>query len=358
MNGKYKALWLDKQDNLVVLDQRVLPFVEESITITNSDECVEAIKNMTVRGAGVIGNTAAFGIFLAARECQGDLAELENKAKLIRQSRPTAVNLMWAVDRMMQVARNSNDMLNDLKLEAIKISDEDCHTSKNIANFGADIFEEIMRKENKTTINILTHCNAGWLAIVDDGTALAPIYEAKRRGIDIHVWVDETRPRNQGANLTAWELGQAGVNHTVIADNTGGHLMQHGMVDICITGADRVSRGGDAANKIGTYLKALAAYDNNIPFYIALPSSTFDFEVIDGVKEIPIEIRGEEEVKFIRGLDKEGKYSELQIIPTDSKALNYGFDVTPSRLITGLISERGVCEANQQAIETMFKDLL
>jgi methylthioribose-1-phosphate isomerase len=358
MNGKYKALWLDEQDNLVVLDQRVLPFVEETVTITNTDECVEAIQNMTVRGAGVIGNTAAFGIFLAARECHQNLSKLEEKAKLIRESRPTAVNLMWAVDRMMQIARTSDDILNNLKLEAIKICDEDCQTSKKIANAGADIFEEIMRVENKTSINVLTHCNAGWLAIVDDGTALAPIYEAKRRGIDIHVWVDETRPRNQGANLTAWELEKAGVNHTVIADNTGGHLMQHGMVDICITGADRVSRGGDAANKIGTYLKALAADDNHIPFYIALPSSTFDFEIIDGVKEIPIEIRGEDEVKFIRGIDKHGEYSELQIVPTVSKALNYGFDVTPARLITGLISERGVCEANQKAIETMFEDLL
>ncbi len=337
MNGTYKALWLDKEDNLVVIDQRVLPFIEENITITNTEQCVEAIKNMTVRGAGVIGNTAAFGIFLAARESQENLAELENRAKLIRKSRPTAVNLMWAVDRMMNIARTSQNMLHDLKLEAIKICDEDCQTSKNIANYGADIFEELLKEQNKTSINILTHCNAGWLAIVDDGTALAPIYEAKRRGIDIHVWVDETRPRNQGANLTAWELEKAGVNHTVIADNTGGHLMQHGMVDICITGADRISRGGDAANKIGTYLKALAAKDNNIPFYIALPSSTFDFEIIDGLKEIPIEIRGEEEVKFIRGLDESGKYSKLQIVPTDSKALNYGFDVTPSRLITGLM---------------------
>ncbi|HIP02996.1 MAG TPA: S-methyl-5-thioribose-1-phosphate isomerase [Campylobacterales bacterium] len=358
MNGKYKALWLDEKDNLVVLDQRVLPFVESTVTITNTVECVEAIKNMTVRGAGVIGNTAAFGIFLAARECHGDLSKLESKAKLIRESRPTAVNLMWAVDRMMEIAKKSDDMLNDLKLEAIKICDEDCQTSKKIANFGADIFEEIMKEQNKTSINVLTHCNAGWLAIVDDGTALAPIYEAKRRGIDIHVWVDETRPRNQGANLTAWELEKDGINHTVIADNTGGHLMQHGMVDVCITGADRVSRGGDAANKIGTYLKALAAKDNNIPFYIALPSSTFDFEIIDGLKEIPIEIRGEDEVKFIRGLDKHGEYSELQIVPTASKALNYGFDVTPSRLITGLISERGVCKADQKEIETVFEDLL
>ena len=358
MNAKYKALWLDKDDNLVVLDQRVLPFVEDTVTITNTKETVEAIKNMTVRGAGVIGNTAAFGIYLAACECEADIKELTKKAKLIRESRPTAVNLMWAVDRMMRVAKNSTNMIEELKQEAIKICDEDCMHTKKIAEFGADIFEDILKEKNKTTINVLTHCNAGWLAIVDDGTALAPIYEAKRRGIDIHVWVDETRPRNQGANLTAWELDKAGVNHTVIADNTGGHLMQHGLVDVCITGADRVTRGGDVANKIGTYLKALAAYDNNIPFYIALPSSTFDFSIVNGVKEIPIEIRGEDEVKFIRGVDERGEYKEIQIVPTASKALNYGFDVTPSRLISGLISERGVCKADQKDIENLYKDLI
>jgi methylthioribose-1-phosphate isomerase len=354
MNGVYKALWLDNDDNLVVLDQRVLPFVEESVTITNTAQCVEAIKNMTVRGAGVIGNTAAFGMYLANRECNGDKKEFKKNAKLIRDSRPTAVNLMWAVDRMMKAFEEGKD----LKTEAIKICDQEAVGSKKIAEFGADIFEQIMKENGKTSINVLTHCNAGWLAIVDDGTALAPIYEAKRRGIDIHVWVDETRPRNQGANLTAWELEKAGVSHTVIADNTGGHLMQVGDVDVCITGADRVTRGGDAANKIGTYLKALAAYDNDIPFYIALPSSTFDFEIVDGLKEIPIEIRGEDEVKFIRGVDEWQNYKEIQIVPTTSKALNYGFDVTPARLITGLISERGICDADIKEIQTMYKDLI
>jgi methylthioribose-1-phosphate isomerase len=358
MNGKYKALWLDSDDNLVVLDQRVLPFVETTVTITDTKQTVEAIKNMTVRGAGVIGNTAAFGVYLAARESGGELRKLEKLAKLIRESRPTAVNLMWAVDRMMRVAKESSNLLEDLKAEAIKICDEDCEHTKKIASFGADIFEDIIKRKNKTSINVLTHCNAGWLAIVDDGTALAPIYELKRRGVDIHVWVDETRPRNQGANLTAWELEKAGVNHTVIADNTGGHLMQHDLVDVCITGADRVSRGGDVANKIGTYLKALAANDNNIPFYVALPSSTFDFTIIDGLKEIPIEIRGEDEVKFIRGVVEWQNYKEIQIVPTTSNALNYGFDVTPSRLITGLISERGVCKADQTEIEKMYKDLI
>ena len=358
MNGKYKALWLDDNDNLVVIDQRVLPFDQSNVIITNTLECIEAIKNMTVRGAGVIGNTAAFGVFLAARESDGNLELLEKSAKLIRESRPTAVNLMWAVDRMMNIARYSNNIISDLKAEAIKICDEDCQSSRKIANIGADIFEEIMKSKNKNSINILTHCNAGWLAIVDDGTALAPIYELKRRGINVHVWVDETRPRNQGANLTAWELSKAKIKHTVIADNTGGHLMQHEMVDVCITGADRVSRGGDVANKIGTYLKALAANDNNIPFYVALPSSTFDFEIVDGIKEIPIEIRDEAEVKFIRGVDEWQNYKEIQIVPTTSQAINYGFDVTPARLITGLISERGLCKADQREIEEMYRDIL
>ena len=360
MNGKYKALWLDENDNLVVLDQRVLPFVEQTVTITNTQECVDAISDMTVRGAGVIGNTAAFGVFLAARECKGDLACLKEKAKMIRTSRPTAVNLMWAVDRMMQTATQShpNDLLNNLKKEAIAICDEEAEATRRIGSYGADIFETILQNRQKKRIDVLTHCNAGWLAIVDDGSALAPIYEAHRRGIEVHVWVDETRPRNQGANLTAYELAKSGIAHTVIADNTGGHLMQHGMVDICITGADRVARNGDTANKIGTYLKALAAQDNDIPFYIALPVSTFDFSIVDGIKEIPIEMRGEEEVKFIRGIDAKGNYTSIQIVPEHSPARNYGFDVTPARLITGLITPRGVCQAKQSAIESMFEDLL
>ena len=362
MKGTYKALWLNGQGDLVVRDQRVLPFVETDVTISDTRSCIEAIKNMTVRGAGVIGDTAAFGVYLAARESEGNLDVLEQKAAAIRESRPTAVNLMWAVDRMMEVARRTPpaEWIERLKTEAITICDEECITSRKIGEYGADIFAKIkiMKEKGTDTLNILTHCNAGWLAIVDDGSALAPIYEAQRRGLDIHVWVDETRPRNQGANLTAWELAQAGIRHTVIADNTGGHLMQHGMVDVCITGADRVSRGGDAANKIGTYLKALAAHDNHIPFYIALPASTFDFSIANGLEEIPIEIRSEEEVKFIRGIDENGTYKALQIVPTDSPALNYGFDVTPARLITGLITERGICKADQQEIETVFKDLL
>ncbi len=356
---KYKALWLRDDGYLEVLDQRYLPFKESTVVIKNTKECIKAIKDMTVRGAGVIGNTAAFGVYLAAKECNGDIKELEKKAKLIRESRPTAVNLMWAVDRMMQKAKECDTFSREevLKKEAVKICDEDVKRSENIAKFGADLFENIMRKKGIKKLNILTHCNAGYLAIIDKGTALAPIYELKNRGIDIHVWVDETRPRNQGANLTAWELSKEKIPHTVIADNTGGLLMQKGMVDVCITGADRVSRRGDAANKIGTYLKALAAKENNIPFYIALPASTFDFEIIDGIKEIPIEIRDENEVKFIRGVDKRGELKEIRIVLDNSPALNYGFDVTPAKLITGLITERGICKADQKEIEEMFEDL-
>jgi methylthioribose-1-phosphate isomerase len=362
MQGKYRALWLDEAGNLEVIDQTKLPFEYETKVLTNAAESILSIKDMTVRGAGVIGNVAAFGVYLAAREVGGDLVILEALARQIRDSRPTAVNLMWAVDRMMAVAKNSTstgaELVEVLKQEAILIADEDVARTEEIGRYGADIIESIMAEKGLKSFNFLTHCNAGWLAIVDSGTALAPIYEAQRRGIDIHVWVDETRPRNQGANLTAWELSQAGVKHTVIADNVGGHLMQHGMVDMVVTGADRVARSGDSANKIGTYLKALAAHDNGVPFYIALPASTFDFEVIDGVAEIPIEIRDEDEVKIMRGIDSEGNATELQIVQSASPALNYGFDVTPARLITGLITERGVCEPSVVAVEEMFGDLL
>ncbi len=349
MNGKYKAFWLHDNETLEVIDQRVLPFEKKTVILKSSDDCIEAIKNMTIRGAGVIGNIAAFGVYFAAKESGGYDEVFEKKAKLIKKSRPTAVNLMWAVDKMVQVAQKTtkDNIVKRLKKEAISISDEDCIRSKKIANYGADIFENIMKKKQKTSINVLTHCNAGWLAIVDDGSALAPIYEAKRRGIDIHVWVDETRPRNQGANLTAWELEQSNIKHTVIVDNVGGHLMQNDQVDVCITGADRVASNGDSANKIGTYLKALAAYDNNIPFYIALPTSTFDLGIKNGLHDIPIEIRDENEVRFI---------NNTQIIPTNSPVLNVGFDVTPAKLITALITEKGVCKANFQSIKELFDD--
>ena len=356
MNGKYRPFWLDDDKNLVVLDQTKLPFFETTLTLKTADDVVWAIKDMIVRGAGVIGNVAAFGIYLAVRE-DDNMVSVLRKAKKIRDSRPTAVNLMWAVDRVVNVLQSKSANLEIVALnEAIKIANEDVRRSKKIGEFGCDKFEEILKNKEEKTLNVLTHCNAGWLAIVDDGTALSPIYEAKRRGIDIHVWVDETRPRNQGANLTAWELEKAGIKHTIIADNTGGYLMQQGMVDLCITGADRVSRQGDVANKIGTYLKALSAKDNNIPFFVALPASTFDFEIKDGAREILVEIRSQDEVKYIRGINTKGEVDELLITPKNSKALNYGFDITPNRLVTGLITEKGIIKAKESAIKKAFTE--
>lgn len=355
MQGKYKALWLNDDNFLEVIDQTKLPFEYETKVLKTTDEVVTAIKDMTVRGAGVIGSVAAFGIYIACMEVESDFEKLKDKAMLIRESRPTAVNLMWAVDKMMDYLKNSEDLVDDAREYAIKLNDEEAKESQNIASYGCDIIEDILKKKNKTKINILTHCNAGWLAVIDEGTALAPIYEAKKRGIDVHVWVDETRPRNQGASLTAWELTQSGINHTIIADNTGGHLMQHDEVDMVITGADRVSANGDVANKIGTYLKALAAYDNDIPFYVAIPASTFDFEIRDGVKEIPIELRSEDEVKYMRGVDSEGEIREVLITSKDSPAINYGFDVTPARFITGLITDKGICEADYEKIREKFR---
>ena len=354
MQGKYRPLWLNNKGDLEVLDQRFLPHQELTRVLKTAADVTEAISDMTVRGAGVIGNVAAFGVYLAVREFPNDREKILSESAKIRASRPTAVNLMWAVDRMLNVVQSSSsNILADTKAQAIKICDEDVKRSQKIGEIGCDIIEQIMLQRGLESFNILTHCNAGWLAIIDSGTALAPIYEAQKRGIDIHVWVDETRPRNQGANLTSWELLNAGINHTIIADNTGGHLMQHSQVDMVITGADRVTRCGDAANKIGTYLKALAAEDNKIPFYIALPLSTFDFESCDGVKEIEIEIRSEDEVHVMRGIDSDGKAQEIRITPKDAKAINYGFDVTPARLITGLITEAGLIDADEEAISRL-----
>lgn len=358
MQGNYKALWLNDDlfdECLEVIDQRLLPFIYDTRHLTTTEELVTAIKNMTVRGAGVIGSVAVFGIYIAAIEVEGDYELLKEKAALIRESRPTAINLMWAVDKMMELLKNSENIIEDAREAAIKLNDEEALESQKIAEFGCDIIEEILKKKNKTKINILTHCNAGWLAVIDEGTALAPIYEAKRRGIDVHVWVDETRPRNQGASLTAWELSKSDIEHTIIADNMGGLLMQRGDVDMVIVGADRVSANGDVANKIGTYLKALAAHDNDVPFYVAIPASTFDFEIIDGAVEIPIEERSGDEVKFIRGVDEDGVLRRVRITPEDSPAKNYGFDVTPARLITALITNKGVCRADFNEIKEKFR---
>jgi methylthioribose-1-phosphate isomerase len=356
MNSTYKAFWLEAGD-LVVIDQTQLPFRLVTKTLKTSADATLAIQDMTVRGAGVIGNVAAFGVYLAARESKGDRKKIKTLSAVIRLARPTAVNLMWAVDRMLAVLAKApaNQDLVELALkEAIAIADEDVIGTRNIGRYGCELIEAIA----KTKPNILTHCIAGWLAIVDRGSALAPIYEAYDRGLNIHVWVDETRPRNQGANLTAWELGQSKIPHTLITDNTGGLLMQYGKVDLCIVGTDRTTRSGDVANKIGTYLKALAAFDNNVPFYVALPSSTFDMQISDGIKEIAIETRSADEVLYMQGLQDDGAIGKVRVAPLETSALNYGFDITPARLVTGLITERGICEAAETAIAGMFLDLI
>ena len=364
VEGKnYRTIWLDENNETVVcvIDQRFLPhkFVIENLTSVN--EVAVAIIDMHIRGAGLIGATAGYGMYLAALESVGkELFEehLISLANKLKATRPTAVNLEWAVNRQLSAILKGNseeEKIAFAKKTAELIADEDAQYCKRIGEHGIDIIEQISKNKNKEVVNILTHCNAGWLAFVDYGSATAPIYEAHRLGIKVHVWVDETRPRNQGASLTAWELLQQGIPHTVIADNTGGHLMQHGLVDIVITGADRVTRAGDAANKIGTYLKALAAFDNRIPFYVALPSSTFDWNIFDGIKEIQIEVRNADEVKYMQGLC-DGELKTILVTPINSPAVNYGFDVTPSRLISGLVTERGVCMANERAILNLFPE--
>ncbi|OFY84443.1 MAG: S-methyl-5-thioribose-1-phosphate isomerase [Bacteroidetes bacterium RIFCSPLOWO2_12_FULL_35_15] len=364
VGGKnYRTIWLKEEDPRVIciIDQRHLPhkFLIEELHTTN--EVAVAIREMHIRGAGLIGATAAYGMYLAtieAREKKSFSDHLQNSAQLLKSTRPTAVNLEWAVNRMLDAISNVQSVDEKIicaKKAAIAIADEDADHCMNIGLHGVSIIEEISKQKQDETVNILTHCNAGWLAFVDHGSATAPIYEAFARGIKIHVWVDETRPRNQGASLTAWELLNQGVPHTIITDNTGGHLMQHGMVDMVITGADRVTRVGDVANKIGTYLKALAAKDNHIPFYVALPSSTFDWKISDGIKEIQIEERNSDEVKYISGLC-DGEIKKILITPENSNAANYGFDVTPARLVTGLITERGVCNATEKGIVDLFPE--
>ncbi len=368
VHGKhYRTIWVKKDDDKVVqvIDQRFLPheFVIEDLTTT--EDAARAIKEMHIRGAGLVGATAGFGMYLAALEAAKDAPTPEvfdermvQAGEKLKATRPTAVNLEWAVHRQLDAMAQvpSVDGKIAAAFETAKaIADEDAEACRNIGLHGVSLIEEISKKKHGEPVNILTHCNAGWLAFVDYGSATAPIYEAHNRGIPVHVWVDETRPRNQGARLTAWELGQHGVPHTVIADNVGGHLMQHGLVDIVIVGTDRTTYTGDVANKIGTYLKALAAYDNGIPFYVALPSSSFDWKIRDGVQEIPIEERGEEEVKYIQGLH-EGKIVKVLLTPKDSPATNFGFDVTPRKYVTGLITERGICEASEESILALFPE--
>ena len=359
----FRTIWFENETSNIIniIDQRFLPhkFIIEELKTVN--EVVHAIKDMHVRGAGLIGATAGYGMYIATLEAKSQFffdGFLNESANLLKASRPTAVNLEWAVNRQLKniaEGKSIDEKINIAKKTAIDIADEDSEYCRKIGLNGVGIIEEISKKKNGECVNILTHCNAGWLAFVDYGSATAPIYEAYERGMKIHVWVDETRPRNQGASLTAWELLNHGVPHTVIADNAGGHLMQHGLIDMVITGTDRVTRIGDVANKIGTYLKALAAFDNKIPFYVALPSSTFDWSIEDGINDIPIEERESEEVKYIQGLYNE-EIIKILLTPKNSPAKNYGFDVTPARLVTGLISERGICKANKQDIKNMFPE--
>ncbi|MEA3430080.1 MAG: S-methyl-5-thioribose-1-phosphate isomerase [Nanoarchaeota archaeon] len=359
VDGKhYKTIWHDAEDNKIVkiIDQRWLPhkFVIEDIKTVN--EMYTAIREMHLRGAGLIGAAAGYGMYLATLTDSSDEG-LKKAGEYLKESRPTAVNLAWAVDRQLGALEclPLEDRVEGSLSVATGIANEDANYCRVLGLNGSKIIEEISHKKNGEIVNILTHCNAGWLAFVDYGSATAPIYAAHEKGIKVHVYVDETRPRNQGARLTAWELGQHKVPHTVIADNVGGHLMQHGMVDMAITGTDRTTRTGDVANKIGTYLKALAAFDNNVPFYVALPSSSFDWNLKDGVKEIPIEERSGDEVRLIQGLH-DGSLKKVLLTPESSPAVNFGFDVTPARLITGLITERGICKATEESILELYPE--
>ncbi len=354
----YRTIWLAEDGWTVeVIDQTKLPHVFEVLPLKTCEDAARAIETMVVRGAPLIGATAAYGMALALRKDASDDG-LERAYQRLMRTRPTAVNLRWALDEMMATLRNRarEERPAAAYARAAEICDEDVEICAAIGRNGLAVFEEIAAKKPGERLNVLTHCNAGWLATVDWGTATAPVYMAHDKGLDVHVWVDETRPRNQGAALTAWELGNHGVPHTVIADNTGGHLMQHGLVDLVITGTDRTTGSGDVANKIGTYLKALAARDNGVPFYVALPSPTIDFTLADGVKEIPIEQRGGEEVAQMTGRTEDGRIETVSIVAEGSPVANYAFDVTPARLVTGLITEAGVSEASKDGLARLFPE--
>jgi methylthioribose-1-phosphate isomerase len=360
VDGKaMRSIWLEPDGwSVGVIDQTVLPHRFATARLTSLEQAAHAIRAMVIRGAPLIGATAAYGICLALRDDASDEA-LDRAYPTLLATRPTAINLKWALDEMMAVVRNRprTERLAAAYRRAAEICDEDIAINTAIGRNGLPLIEKIAaRKKPGDRVNVLTHCNAGWLAAVDVGTATAPIYLAHDNGIAVHVFADETRPRNQGASLTAWELGRHGVPHTVIADNTGGHLMQHGMVDLVIVGTDRVTANGDVCNKIGTYLKALAARDNNVPFYVALPSPTIDFKVADGVAEIPIEERSADEVTTMTGRTADGRIESVRIVPDGSAVANFGFDVTPARLVTGLITERGVIEASPNALAAAFPD--
>ena len=354
INGKaLRTIWFE--DNKVkIIDQTKLPHQFIIKDLKTVKDAINAIKVMEVRGAPLIGGTAAYGIVLAIIE-KNDLSFINQAAEDLINSRPTAINLKWAVDRMMKKIKgvNSKEILTLALNEAKAICEEDIGFCKSIGEHGLKIIEAIYKKK-KDTVNILTHCNAGWLATIDWGTATSPIYHAHQKGIKVHVWVDETRPRNQGANLTSYELNEEGVPNTIIADNTGGILMQRGQVDMCIVGTDRTLANGNVCNKIGTYLKALAAKDNNVPFYVALPSSTIDWKIKEA-KDIPIEERNSEELSHIEGVNKKGEIEKFLIYPKKSKAMNLAFDITPAKYVTGLITERGICDASKEGLQKLFK---
>ena len=363
----FRTIWLHPEDPAAVqiIDQRRLPHRYEVVDLRSHADGAIAIRDMLVRGAPLIGATAAWSLYLAALEARSSANTLDRQVDFIRSAaetlaatRPTAINLRWGIDRMLAVLADVSDseaLIARLRAEAEAICEEDFAISRSIGEHGAALLGAIAAGKNGEPVNILTHCNAGALATINWGTATAPMYVAQERGIPIHVWVDETRPRNQGSQLTAWELARSGIPHTVIVDNAGGHLMQHGRVDICITGTDRTARSGDVANKIGTYLKALAAHDNDIPFYVALPSTTIDWTISDGVREIPIEERDAKEITHVSGLDGDA-IREVRVVPEGSPVRNDAFDVTPARLVTGLITERGVCEASEEGLAGLFPE--
>jgi methylthioribose-1-phosphate isomerase len=359
----FRTIWQKPDDPTVVqiIDQRRLPHEYVIEDLLSWRDGARAISEMLVRGAPLIGATAAWSLYLAALESRGESdrdESIRHAASELAATRPTAVNLRWAIDRVLGVlsrTENLDEIEAALEREARKICDEDIEISRGIGEHGLKLIEEIAARKSGETVNILTHCNAGSLATINWGTATAPVYFARAKGIDVHVWVDETRPRNQGSQLTAWELAENNVPHTLIVDNAGGHLMQHGLVDICITGTDRTTRSGDVANKIGTYLKALAANDNDIPFYVALPSTTIDWTIRDGLTEIPIEERDPDEVAMIYG--KVGdELCTVQTVGSNTAISNYAFDVTPARLVTGLITERGICAASEDGLTALFPE--
>ena len=362
VDGKhFRTIWLEGDGATVgAIDQRRLPHEFVIARLQTCEDAADAIRSMLVRGAPLIGATAAYGMALAMREDASD-AGLDRACARLIATRPTAINLKWALDEMRTMLRPlaPSARSDAAYARADAIAEDDIVINQGIARHGLPLIEKIAAgKSPGEPVNVLTHCNAGWLATVDWGTATAPIYLAHERGIPIHIWVDETRPRNQGASLTAWELGHHGVKHTVIPDNTGGHLMQHGMVDLAIVGTDRVAANGDVCNKIGTYLKALAAKDNGVAFYVALPSPTIDFTVDDGVSRIPIEQRAAEEVTTMTGRTADGRIETVRIVPEGSPVANYGFDVTPARLVSGLITERGVLEADRASLAAAFPERL